>query len=171
MKIEGLALDPAKKDLYVGLREPTDRARVYRISLPEMEEGARTGLPPVPELEVSFHAGAVEGTPFCVSALLWIPEWRGLLIATSTEDDTTHRFDGNRLWFYSRHGGVRLVQDTFDQGLKAEGLAMGDGYIYISYDNDQDDTEIPSQMRVVPIADLLGLDVANRFSLSETMLN
>lgn len=171
MKIEGLALDPARNDLYVGLREPTDRARVYRVSLPEMEEGARTGIPPVPELEVSFDAGSAEGTPFCVSALLWIPERRGLLIATSAEDDTTHRFAGNRLWFYSRDGSVRLVQDTFDDGLKAEGLTMGDGYIYISYDNDQDDTEIPSQMRVVPIADLLGFDVADHSSLSGTKRN
>jgi len=42
--------------------------------------------------------------------------------------------------------------------LKAEGLAMGDGHVYISYDNYQDDTDIPSQMRVVPIIDLLGTD-------------
>jgi hypothetical protein len=171
MKIEGLALDAVRSDLYVGLREPTDRARIYRVSLPEMEEGARTGMPPVPELEVAFDAGSVEGTPFCISALVWIPARRGLLIATSTEDDTTHRFAGNRLWFYSRDGDVRLVRDTFDDGLKAEGLTVGDGYIYISYDNDQDDTEIPSQMRVVPIADLLGSDVADHSGLSVTGLN
>ena len=158
MKIEGLAFDPAQNHLYVGLREPTDRARIYRLWLSEMEDGGRAGMPPVPELEVSFDAGFVAGTPFCVSALLWIPEQGGLLIATSTEDETTHLFAGNRLWFYSRGAGVQLLLDTFDDGLKAEGLAKGDGYVYISYDNDQDDTDIPSQIRIVPIADLWGSD-------------
>lgn len=47
---------------------------------------------------------------------------------------------------------------------------MGDGHVYISYDNDQDDTDIPSQMRVVPIIDLLGAE-GDLSSLSETMRN
>jgi hypothetical protein len=154
MKIEGLAVDPKSAELYVGLREPIDRARIYGISLLGLEQAARGGTPPDLGLEVSFDAGRVEETPFSISALLWIPHRRGLLIATSTEDDTTHSFLGNRLWFYSREGQVELIQDTFDRGLKAEGLAMDEGCLYISYDNDQDDTEIPSQIRTLPLASL-----------------
>jgi hypothetical protein len=112
MKIEGLAVDPKSAELYVGLREPIDRARIYGISLPGLEQAARGGTPPDLGLEVSFDAGRVEETPFSISALLWIPHRRGLLIATSTEDDTTHSFLGNRLWFYSREGQVELIQDT-----------------------------------------------------------
>lgn len=168
MKIEGLALDPVSSDLYVGLREPNDRARIYRVSIAEVEAGVVAGMTPVPELEVAFDAGSVDGTPFCVSALLWIPDRQGLLIATSTENEETHRFAGNRLWFYSRNDGVRLVLDTFDVGLKAEGLALGEGNVFISYDNDQDDTEIPSQMRVVPLAELPGFENWDDLRLSGT---
>ena len=38
--------------------------------------------------------------------------------------------------------------------MKAEGLAVGGGELYISYDNDQDDTGSPSRLRVLPLASL-----------------
>ncbi len=158
MKIEGLAFNPSSSELYVGLREPTDRARIYRLSLSELENAARGGPPAELELAVSFDAGMIEGIPFCVSSLLWVPERQGLLIGTSTEDDVTHRFLGNRLWFYSTAGRVELLQDTFDRGKKTEGLAKGDDYLYISYDNDQDDTELPSYVRILPMEGLFGPD-------------
>lgn len=151
MKIEGLAYDPRQGYLYVGLRVPSDRARVYRFLIRQLERGGTDGDPPVPEEVVSFDAGREKGTPFCISALLWLPVQGGLLIATSTEDETTHEFLGNRLWFFDEAHGVRLVQDTFDHGMKAEGLTVGDGQLFISYDNDQDDTGIPSRLRSVPI--------------------
>ena len=158
MKIEGLAFNPLSSELYVGLREPTDRARVYRLLLSDLENAAKGGPPAELELAASFDAGMIEDTPFSISSLLWVPERHGLLIGTSTEDESTHRFRGNRLWFYSTGGRVELLQDTFDRGKKAEGLTQGDDYLYISYDNDQDDTELPSYVRTLPMESLFGPD-------------
>lgn len=151
MKIEGLAVGPGADHLYVGLREPTDRARVYRLSLKGLEEAAAGGEPPPLEEALNFDAGKVGGTPFCVSALVWVPDRQGLLVATSTEDESTHEFLGNRIWFTTLQGDVGLVRDTFDRGMKAEGLAVGSHHLFISYDNDQDDTDIPSHLRIVPL--------------------
>ena len=156
MKIEGLAFDPKEEELYVGLREPTDRARIYRVSLPELREAAKGGPEAELELALSFDAGMNDETPFCVSSLLWIPERDGLLIGTSTEDETTHLFLGNRLWFYSAGDRVELLQDTFDRGKKTEGLAADGNYLYISYDNDQDDTGLPSYVRTLRMDNLFG---------------
>ncbi len=155
MKIEGLAYDSARDHLYVGLREPVDRARVYQV-----DAGSLAGLspdeePPIPKEVLSFDAGSLDGTPFCISALLWLPTHGGLLIATSTEDDTEHQFLGNRLWFYTEGRSVTLVWDTFDRGMKAEGLAVGEDHLVIAYDNDQDDTDIPSRVRLIPLQSLL----------------
>jgi hypothetical protein len=155
MKIEGLAYDPLGDNLYVGLRQPSDKARVYRFVPGDLNEEGPEWEPPLPEKVVSFDAGRIGETPFCISALLWVPEQQGLLIATSTEDETTHEFLGNRLWFYSPERGVMLLKDTFDRGMKAEGLAIGDNRLLITYDNDQDDTEIPSYLRVLPLEPLL----------------
>ena len=81
-----------------------------------------------------------------------------MLTGTSTEDETTHRFLGNRLWFYSPEGRVELLWDTFDRGKKVEGLAQGGGYLYISYDNDQDDTGLPRYVCTLPMQSLFGPD-------------
>jgi hypothetical protein len=156
MKIEGLAVGPGTDHLYIGLREPTDRARVYRLSLKGLEQAAGGGEPPPLEEALSFDAGKAEDTPFCVSALVWVPERQGLLVATSTEDESTHEFLGNRIWFSRLQGDVELVWDTFDRGMKAEGLAVGSDHLFISYDNDQDDTDIPSHLRTVPLEHLFG---------------
>ena len=92
-----------------------------------------------------------------MSALTWEPLHGGLLIATSTEEEGSHRFLGNRLWFAPVTGdGILseaiLLWDRFDVGMKAEGLAIGAGKLFIVYDNDQDDTDIPSRLRVIPVA-------------------
>jgi hypothetical protein len=151
MKIEGLAIDDAADALYVGLREPVDRARIYRLA---GERAQLTGSRPEADVALEFDAGAAEGTPYCVSALVWDAARDGLWIATSTENDETHQFLGNRLWFWPAGGSTpepELVLDRFDAGLKAEGLALGAERLFIVYDNDQDDTAIPSQLRVVPL--------------------
>jgi hypothetical protein len=148
MKVEGLAYDPAKDHLYIGLREPHDRARIYRVRAGQLADPE--GEPPPLEELANFDAGRAGATPFSISALLWLPARDALLILTSTEDDTTHEFLGNRLWYFSEASGVKLVKDTFDRGRKAEGLALGDGELFIAYDNDQDDTGLPSQLRQVP---------------------
>jgi hypothetical protein len=155
MKIEGLAYDTEKDHLYVGLRKPRDRARVYRVKVESLIRAKTSGNAPHPEEIVSFDPGRVGGTPFHISALLWLPKSKGLLIATSTEDDETHQFLGNRIWHFSKSEGLSLVRDTFDDGMKAEGLALGDGHLYICYDNDQDDTGIPSRIRIIPFEHLL----------------
>jgi hypothetical protein len=156
MKIEGLAFDSIREHLYVGLREPADRARVYRFDVDSLVHSDEEGAPtPLPQEAVSFDAGSVEETPFCISALLWLPAHQGLLIATSTEDESKHRFLGNRLWLSVEGQPVKMVLDTFDRGMKAEGLAVGDGYLIISYDNDQDDTDIPSKIRLVSMQSVL----------------
>jgi hypothetical protein len=147
MKIEGLAIDDSGHTLFVGLREPSDRARVYSVSLALLRAGE-----PAVSLFLEFDAGDIAGTPYCISALTWAPTLGGLLIATSTEQDPSHRFLGNRLWFVRAQTTASpvLVWDRFDEGMKAEGLALGAGKLFIVYDNDQDDTGIPSQLRVVP---------------------
>jgi hypothetical protein len=155
MKIEGLAFDSTHEHLYVGLREPADRARVYRFDVDALVRLEPDGEPPLPQEVLSFDAGSVEGTPFCISALLWLPAHQGLLIATSTEDESEHQFLGNRLWLSVEGQPVQMVLDTFDRGMKAEGLAIGDGHLVIAYDNDQDDTDIPSKIRLVPIESVL----------------
>ena len=152
MKIEGLAVDTSGETLYVGLREPADRARVYAVSLVSLRRGE-----PEVSLLLEFDAGSADGTPYCISALTWEPTNGGLLIATSTEEEPSHRFLGNRLWFAPLGNGessltdVVLLWDQFDVGMKAEGLALGAGKLFIVYDNDQDDTGIPSRLRVVPV--------------------
>ncbi len=159
MKIEGLAVDDSGQTLFVGLRQPSDLARVYSVSLASL----RGGEPKV-TLLLEFDAGDAEDTPYCISAMTWEPVLGGLLIATSTEQEPSHRFLGNRLWFAAvdaavvpiRAGGgaagqAVLVWDRFDEGMKAEGLALGAGKLFIVYDNDQDDTRIPSRLRVVPM--------------------
>jgi len=150
MKVEGLAVDAAGETLYVGLREPSDRARVYSVPV----DSLRSGTPDV-SLRLEFDAGLVGNTQYCISGLTWEPVRGGLLIATSTEDEESHQFLGNRLWFAPlRSPGdedVVLVWDRFDEGMKAEGLALGAGKLFIVYDNDQDDTDIPSRLRVAPL--------------------
>ena len=146
MKIEGLAIDDGGAFLYVGLREPVDRARVYRVSV----EGLRRASTPDAEMAVEFDAGAAGDTPYCISALTWDSERGGLLIATSTEDEASHHFLGNRLWFWADGNAPVLLLDRFDPGMKAEGLALGAGKLFIVYDNDQDDTGIPGHLRIVP---------------------
>ncbi len=155
MKIEGLAVDASGETLYVGLREPADRARVYAVSLVSLHRGE-----PEVSLLLEFDAGSAEETPYCISALTWEPTNGGLLIATSTEEEPSHRFLGNRLWFapvsplrgdVSSDTDVVLLWDRFDVGMKAEGLALGAGKLFIVYDNDQDDTDIPSRLRVAPV--------------------
>jgi hypothetical protein len=155
MNVEGLAYDPASDYLYIGLREPRDRARIYRLRARELSANDPGGEPPPLEEFVSFDAGWVDETRFSISALLWLPARDALLILTSSEDERTHEFLGNRLWSFVDASGVSLVWDTFDRGMKAEGLAVGDGQLFITYDNDQDDTDLPSRLRTVPLAALL----------------
>ena len=152
MKIEGLAVDPSDQYLFVGLREPVDRARVYAFPL----EALRRGDPSLrPDVWVEFDAGFVENTPYCISALLWEPTLQGLLVTTSTEEEPSHRFLGNRLWFVAPDREPVLLLDRFDEGMKAEGLTAGGGSLFIAFDNDQDDTTIPSRLRVLPLDTIL----------------
>jgi hypothetical protein len=150
MKIEGLAVGDEGESLYVGLREPVDRARVYRIVLDSLRREEAMS----PELVVEFDAGLERDTPYCVSAMAWDESRGGLLIATSTENESTHRFHGNRLWFAEPFGEPLLLLDRFDEGLKAEGLTLGGGELFVVYDNDQDDTGLESRLRVMPQRDL-----------------
>lgn len=161
MKIEGLAVDDQGETVYVGLREPTDRARVYAVSLESLRRGDPTATLAV-EFDAGFAAESEEKTPFCVSALEWDKRHGGLLITTSTEHEPSHRFLGNRLWFASPGKDPVMLMDRFDIGMKAEGVALGAGRLFIVYDNDQDDTAIPSRLRIVPLdVALAKLDVAS----------
>jgi len=104
MKIEGLAVDPSDKYLFVGLREPVDRARVYAFPL----EALRRGDPSLrPDVWVEFDAGFVENTPYCISALLWEPTLQGLLVLLhiTAHPDDEH---GGMLTLSSRGQGVRV---------------------------------------------------------------
>ena len=127
-KVEGLTIrerkaegGPARRELLIGLREPTDKVRVFSADI--------TAAPsPDAELELkpafAFAAEPREGVPSELTSLEYVPALEGFLVVTASEDEA-NAFHGNILWFVpdGETSRARKVA-TFEVAMKAEGLAI-----------------------------------------------
>lgn len=159
-KVEGLTIrehkangTPARRELFIGLREPKDKIHVFMIDIT---------APPSPdaELEVkpafTFPADKREGEASELTSLEYVPELGGFLVVTASED-AANAFHGNTLWFVADGETTRAQKITvFEVAMKAEGLAIlgaeKDGErtavkLLIAYDNDAHATHIPSRIQ------------------------
>lgn len=169
-KIEGLAVrstkgadGKAKVELIVGLRAPTDRARTFAADITKApEDDSKLTLTPL----FSFDAGTREGVQSELTSLVYVPEWKGFLASTTTEDKQ-NVFHGNTLWFVSdaqvERGGKAKAESllVFQPAMKAEGLTVlpdaskSNGktiQLAVSYDNDGHTTHIPSRLQILTIS-------------------
>ena len=168
LKIEGLTVvprpaangAPARLELAVGLRAPTDLVRVFVTDITKTPEA---------DAELSFDrlfafdAGEREGVGRELTSLTYLPAWNGFFVVTATED-AANAFHGNALWFLPvdevpRTGLARpqLVWE-FEVAMKAEGIAdlpdpgadpSSTARMVITYDNDAHNTHVPSRVQVV----------------------
>jgi hypothetical protein len=158
LKVEGLTIRRRgdRTELVVGLREPTDRVRVFSAELTESA---------APESDLTFKplfrfdAGKREGVPLVLTSMEYVPSWKGFFVVTSTED-LTNVFHGNVLWFLSddaiKAGDSQPVRVAeFEPAMKCEGLAELPGStsekvrLVLTYDNDALRTKIPSRIQTV----------------------
>ncbi len=153
-KVEGLAIREANgvRQLVVGLRAPTDRVRVFAADITHAEDGAEVALRPLFE----FSAGASEGVTCELTSLEYVPNLKGFLVLTSTEDEL-NVFHGNTLWFVA-DGETSQAHEIarFEVAMKAEGLSVVDAEkadgpdavnLLVVYDNDALKTKIPSRFQ------------------------
>lgn len=159
-KIEGLAVRDREtpggkvRELIVGLRQPNDKVRLLAAEFPKDPKGDV-------ELKVrsllSFAVPACEGVASELSSLDHVPELRGFLVTTSSEDED-NVYHGNMLWFVDEEGGPARPIAPFEIGMKAEGLTVirssplpggaGAGFkLVIVYDNDAKATKVPSRFQ------------------------
>jgi hypothetical protein len=159
-KVEGLSIreqksdgSPARRELYIGLREPKDKIHVFMADI--------TASPsPDAELELkpafSFPADKREGEASELTSLEYVPALAGFLVVTASED-AANAFHGNTLWFVA-DGETKRAEKvaTFEVAMKAEGLAIlgadKDGprttvKLLIAYDNDAHTTHMPSRIQ------------------------
>ncbi|HEV3162693.1 MAG TPA: hypothetical protein VGZ22_01535 [Isosphaeraceae bacterium] len=170
-KIEGLTVrtvtggegKPGRVELIVGLREPSDLVRAFVADIAQTpENNATLSLTPL----FRFDAGSREGVPCQLTSLNYMPEWKGFLIVTATEDDQ-NVFHGNTLWFLPDEQvarGPRVSPDAvyvFEPAMKAEGLCTLPGAsgpnprsvrLAVSFDNDPHSTHIPSRLQILTIS-------------------
>ncbi len=159
-KVEGLSIReqrsngaPARRELYIGLREPKDKIHVFVADI--------TVAPsPDAELELkpafSFPADKREGEASELTSLEYVPELAGFLVVTASED-AANAFHGNTLWFVADGETTRAQKvATFEVAMKAEGLAILGAEkqgprtavkLLITYDNDAHTTHIPSRFQ------------------------
>jgi hypothetical protein len=163
-KIEGLAIrepkgagGPPRRELFIGLREPNDKVRVFAadISNPPSSEG---------ELELkpafAFSAEPREGVTSELTSLEYVPALGGFLVVTASEDKA-NAFHGNILWFVADGETSRAHKvATFEVAMKAEGLAVLGAEtgaqrtavkLLITYDNDAHATKIPSRFQTATL--------------------
>jgi hypothetical protein len=172
LKIEGLAIrelpasagKPARTEVVVGLREPSDLVRVFAA---EIKDDQASGSSVNFEKLFAFEAGLREGVPTTLTSLLYLPDWRGFFIVTATEDKD-NAFHGNTLWFLRDdaipQAGLARPERTYDfeVAMKAEGLAElpqpGNGHsstmarLVVVFDNDAKSTHMPSRIQTLRIS-------------------
>jgi hypothetical protein len=163
-KVEGLTVRENKdrdgrahRELFVGLREPKDKVRVFMTEI---------STPPSPDADLelklafAFPAEPREGQASELTSLEYVPELSGFLVVTASEDKA-NAFHGNTLWFVAdgQTSQARRVA-TFEVAMKAEGLAIlgcqKDGprtavKLLFTYDNDAHTTHIPSRMQTATL--------------------
>jgi hypothetical protein len=159
-KVEGLSIReqksdgaPARRELYIGLREPKDKIHVFKADI--------TATPsPDAELELepafSFPADKREGEASELTSLEFVPELGGFLVVTASED-AANAFHGNSLWFVADGETTRAHKiATFEVAMKAEGLTILGAEkqgprtavkLLFAYDNDAHATHMPSRIQ------------------------
>ena len=172
LKIEGLAVrkrpaangQPARFEVVVGLREPSDLVRVFAA---EIKDDQPAGSSLTFEKLFAFDAGQREGVTATLTSLLYVPDWRGFFILTATEDKD-NAFHGNTLWFLRDDeipttGLARPARaHDFEVAMKAEGLAdlpqpgrqifNTTARLLVAFDNDAKATHMPSRIQVLRIS-------------------
>lgn len=170
-KIEGLAIrslpaangSAARVELVIGLRAPTDQVRAFAADITSNPaEGAELPLRTL----FTFDPGTREGSQSQLTSLSYVPEWKGFLVVTATEDQQ-NVFHGNTLWFLSDDqvaGGSKvkpIAVHVFEPAMKAEGLCTlpdpsGPNSrtlrLAISFDNDPHTTHIPSRLQTLTLS-------------------
>ncbi len=164
-KIEGLAIRESKgengsttKELVIGLREPGDQVRAFSADVSrEPSPGAELEMKPL----FAFQAEPREGVPAQLTSMEYVPDLKGFLVVTATEDED-NAFHGNTLWFIGDGVKDRAVNiATFEVAMKAEGLTVlkstKEGSkvsvkLLITYDNDPHATKIPSRMQMATLS-------------------
>jgi hypothetical protein len=163
-KVEGLTVREFKdrdgrahRALFVGLREPKDKVRVFVADI---------STPPSPDADLelklafAFPAEPREGQASELTSLEYVPDLGGFLVVTASEDKA-NAFHGNTLWFVAdgQTSQAKRVA-TFEVAMKAEGLAIlgcqKDGprtavKLLFTYDNDAHATHIPSRMQTATL--------------------
>ncbi len=170
LKIEGLAIrevaataaQPAKVEIYVGLREPSDQIRVFAADL---AEGATSGSALTFRKLFAFDPGQREGVTATLTSLLYVPAWHGFFVMTATEDGD-NAFHGNTLWFLpdsslpaSGQVHPERVLD-FEVAMKAEGLtdlpqaspSASKLRLLVAFDNDAKSTHMPSRIQTLNLS-------------------
>ncbi len=163
-KVEGLTIrertiasGEIQRELFIGLREPKDKVRVYSADI-------SAGPSPDSELELkpafAFGAEPREGQASELTSLEYVAALGGFLVVTASEDPQ-NAFHGNILWFVAdRDPGHALKVATFEVAMKAEGLAIlgsektGDRTVVkllITYDNDAHTTHMPSRIQTASL--------------------
>ena len=127
-KIEGLTIRESKdadgrahRELFIGLREPKDKVRVFMTDI---------STPPSPDADLelklafAFAAEPREGQASELTSLEYVPALGGFLVVTASEDKA-NAFHGNTLWFVADGETSQAKRvATFEVAMKAEGLAI-----------------------------------------------
>ncbi|MBX7170909.1 MAG: hypothetical protein K1X72_08125 [Pyrinomonadaceae bacterium] len=171
-KIEGLTIRTIgnQKELFIGLREPSDFVQVYSAVIPD-DELQKTSLFKLDlKLFLKFDAGkTTDNTQYKLSSIEFSQDFNGFLILTSTETTDSQGkpiFHGNALWFASiksiekaRTNNLELakVQKVFEfkPTMKVEGLCLfsnhnnNDFRGVLVYDNDTKDSGLAGKMQFI----------------------
>jgi hypothetical protein len=160
-KVEGLAVRDredggrTRRELVIGLREPSDRVRAYSADVTDASPGSELELKPA----FAFEADPREGVESQLTTLEYVPALGGFLVVTAAED-TSNAFHGNTLYFVDGGTGRATRVATFEVAMKAEGLAvlgvdLAGGRtavkLLITYDNDPHATKIPSRYQTATL--------------------
>ncbi|HKY28620.1 MAG TPA: hypothetical protein VJM12_11840 [Pyrinomonadaceae bacterium] len=173
-RVEGLAVwvnDNKEKELVFGIRDTPGKA-LLRVARAKISDGELSLLE-----FFAFCAKKPDGQPveWHISSLEYVQALDGFLVITSTEDDRTNHFYGNKLWFVSRKNlntsepssctgtfkdATKLMIEgkVFDSTMKAEGLAIIDdarSRVALVFDNDYKKTRQTAKLAVFTLSDLI----------------
>ena len=137
LEIEGLAVRKVEglTEMSFGVRDRSGEIKVYRSTLDNAQQLSLTPF-------FKFKAQMTQAVDWHLSSIEYVPELRGFLIITTTENSRDNSFYGNRLWFVPEEDLPRtppkptdtfsdvkpLSSDVFEKEMKAEGLTI------LSYD-------------------------------------
>ena len=176
-RVEGLAVwvnDNNEKELVFGIRDIPGKP-LLRVSRAKMSDSELSLSEFFAFVAKKPDAGPVE---WHISSLEYVKALDGFLVITSTEDDSTNQFYGNKLWFVSRKNlktsepssctdkfkdatKMMIEGKVFDSTMKAEGLAIIDNAgsrVALVFDNDYNKTRQTSKLAVLTLSDLIEIN-------------